>query len=178
LRTACLILIAVAVLARGSPVAADALPDSGELSCMGAAGGACNYTDRASGLQFHWPTDWPVRRLKLVTQTGQEARGRYRDAIRWIAVAYQPDDENQPEVPLVSIAVLRSSDWLVQSAQAGPTDGVEVATARDHVAVATVPIANPYPPGSRDAEIFDALTPTYAEVSRIVQLPVIRRRGR
>ena len=73
----------------------------------------------------------------------------------------KPDDEGQPEVLLVSIAVLRSSDWLVQSAQAGPTDGVEVATARDHVAVATVPIANPYPPGSRDADIFDALTPTY-----------------
>ena len=178
MRTTCLILIAVAVLARASPVAANALPDSGELSCMGAASGECNYTDRASGLQFHWPTDWPVRRLKLVTQTGQEARGRYRDAIRWIAVAYQPDDENQPEVLLVSIAVLRSSDWLALSAQAGPTDGVEVATARDHVAVATVPIANPYPPGSRDADIFDALTPTYADVSRIVQLPVMHRQGR
>lgn len=178
MRTTCLILVAVAGLARGSPVDADVLPDSGELSCMGAAGGACNYTDRDSGLLFRWPTDWPVRRLKLVTETGPEARGRHRDAIRWIAVAYQPDDEGQPEVPLVSIAVLRSSDWLVQSAQGGPSGGVEVATARDHVAVATMPIANPYPPGSRDAEIFDALTPTYAEISRIVQLPVRDRRGR
>lgn len=170
MRTTRLILIATVVFAGGDPAVAEVLPDSGELACMGAASGACNYTDRASGLQFDWPIDWPVRRLKLVTQSGPEARARYRDAIRWIEIAYEPDDEGQPQVPLVSIAVLPRSDWLLQSAHAGHSDAVEVATTRDHVAVATLPIANPYPPGSRDAEIFDALMPTYAELSRILRL--------
>ena len=112
-----------------------------------------------------------MRRLRLVTETGPQARARQRDAIRWLAIQYRPDDDAQPEAPLFRVAVLRRSDWLQLSARSMPVDGVEVATGRDHVAVATLQPANPYPPGSRDAEIFQALTPSFAEISRIVRFP-------
>jgi hypothetical protein len=169
-------LAAVAALAGWEPAGAGVLPESGELVCERLALGACNFTDHASRLLFLWPADWPARRLKLVTETGPAARARQRDAIRWISIEYLPDDTTQPEASLFRVAVLRRSDWLMLASQPASADGVEVAASRVHVAVATVPPANPYPPGSRDADIFEALVPTYAEISRIVTLPA-RRRG-
>ena len=169
-------LTAVAALAGWEPVVADALPESGELVCESAALGACNYLDRATGLIFLWPNDWPGRRLTLVTETGPAARTRQRDAIRWISIEYFPDDTTQPEASLFRVAVLRRSDWLMLASQPASAVGVEVAAGGGLVAVATVPPANPYPPGSRDADIFDALMPSFAEISRIVSLPA-RRRG-
>lgn len=150
-------------------VAAMPLPSSGEIVCEGAATGACRYRDPASGLLFAWPNDWPIRRLKLVTATGPPARARQLDANRWISLQYLPDDPAQPEVSVFQVAVLRREDWLVQSAQRVPVNCTEVATGRHDVAVASIAAVNPYPAGSRDAEIFDALTPTLAEISLIVR---------
>jgi hypothetical protein len=156
-------------LAGGGPAAAGALPDSGELLCLSTALGECDYVDPASGLLVRWPSDWPSRRLKLVTESGPTARARHRDAIRWIAIEYVPDDVALPEASLFCVAVLRRPDWLAQAAQSGPADGIEVAARSGHVAVAILP------PGSRDADIFDALTPSLAEISRIVRIPAQRR---
>lgn len=167
-------LAAVAALACRGPAVADALPASGELVCERTALGACSYVDSASGLHFHWPNDWPTRRLKLITETGPAARARHRDAIRWVAIEYVPEDSTQPEASLLRVAVLRSSDWIILASQPGLADEVEVATGRDHVAVATVEPANPYPIGSRDADIFEALILTFAEISRIVSFPAQR----
>ena len=162
-------LAAVAVLAGSGHASADVPPDAGGLRCERVVVGACTYSDPATRLRFHWPNDWPARRLELVTVTGPEARARQRDAIRWIAIEYTPDDETQPEAALFRVAVLRRSDWLLQSARPGLAEGVEVATSREHVAVATVAPANPYPPGSRDADIFEALMPSLPDISRIVR---------
>lgn len=159
--------VAIAALS----AAATDLPDSGEYACLRAALGECDFEDRATGLRMHWPIGWPARRLKIVTETGPSARARQRAAIRWIAVEYMPDDSGQPEASLVRIAVLRRADWLVLSAQPAPPAAVEVATGREHVAVASVQEANPYPPGSRDADIFDALTPGFEEISLLVRFP-------
>lgn len=161
-------LLALAISASAS---AGTLPDGGELSCLRAATGECNYRDPHSGLTLRWPNDWPVRRLKLVTETGPIARSRQRDALRWVSVEYLPDDPNLPETSLLRIAVLRFSDWLAQSAQPLPAAAVEVATGRNLVAVASIAGANPYPPGSRDADIFEALQPDHAEISLIVGFP-------
>lgn len=167
--------IAAVALAGSELAAAGALPDSGELLCLSTVLGECDYIDRASGLLFRWPSDWPSRRLKLVTESGPAARARQRDAIRWIAIEYVPDDAALPEASLFRVAVLRRPDWLAQAAQSRPADGVEVAASSEHVAVASLPQANPYPPGSRDADIFDALTPSFAEISWIVRFPAQRR---
>lgn len=158
-------------LAGSGLAAAGALPDGGELLCLGTALGECDYIDPASGLLVRWPSDWPSRRLKLLTESGPKARARHRDAVRWIAVEYVPDDVALPETSLFCVAVLGRPDWLAQAARWGPADGVEVAAGAGHVAVAILPHANPYPPGSRDADIFDALTPSLAEISLIVRFP-------
>jgi hypothetical protein len=157
------------------PALATDLPDSGELLCLRAAVGECDYVDQLTGLRLHWPTDWPVRRLKLVTETGPAARSRQRAAIRWIAIEYMPDDTDQPQVSLFRLAVLRRSDWFELSAQPVPAGVVEVATGSHHVAVAALQPGNPYPHGSRDADIFDALTPGFAQISRLVSFPERRR---
>ena len=160
-----------AAIAATSVVVAGELPPSGELSCRGTAMGECNYRDASSDLLLQWPTDWPVRRLKLVTETGPVARSRHRDATRWVSVEYLPDDPALPEVPLFYVAVLRLADWVAQSMHAPVPAGVEVATGRDHVAVVSLQPANPFPPGSRDADIYDALRPGPAEISLIVRFP-------
>ncbi len=162
-------LAALASLVPAAVVATGTFPDSGEVSCLGAAAGACVYRDRDSGLVLAWPTDWPVRRLRLVTETGPAARSRERDALRWVSVEYLPDDPGLPESSLLRLAVLRVTDWIAQSASPLAPAAVEVATTLEHVAVATTTSGHPYPPGSRDAEIYEALQPDPAEVSRIVR---------
>jgi len=174
LRTTWARLAVVAALAAGGPAAANTLPDSGEFACERAALGGCDYTDPATELIFRWPVDWPVRRLKIVTQTGPQARARQRDATRWIAIEYWPDDDALPRVSLFSVAVLRRSDWLKLSGNLPTAGGVEVATGREHVAIAAVPPVNPYPAGSRDADIYEALAPDFAQISRIVLFPAPR----
>lgn len=178
LRTKRAVLCIVAALSGWSTAAATPLPEGGEFACERAYLGECDYVDGASGLLFTWPTDWPVRRLRLDTVTGPAASARQSDALRWLAVEYLPDDAAQPEVPLFHVAVLRRADWVLQSGRTAMASGVEVATNSIYVAVASVPPAHPYPPGSRDAEIFEALLPTYADISRIVRLPATQRPSR
>lgn len=147
------------------------LPASGELTCERTLLARCDFLDPDSGLHFAWPNDWPARRLALVTVTGPPARSRQADATRWIAIEYLPDDPSQPQTTLVWVAVVPRGDWITQSARPGArrTPGIEVATGPRHVAVAVVPDGNPYPVESRDAEIFDALRPSLAEVSLFVR---------
>jgi hypothetical protein len=146
------------------------LPASGELSCERSALGACHFHDSLTGLSFEWPNDWPVRRLKLLTESGPPAHARQSGAIRWISVEYLPDDPAQPEASMFRLAVLRRGDWIAQSNRSRVVADVEVATGRDEVVVAAVHDSNPYPPDSRDADIFDALRPSLQDISRIVWL--------
>lgn len=164
--------------------AARPMPASGELTCGSPHLGECDYYDPATNLLVIWQRDWPVRRLKLVTEAGPSAEARQQDATRWIALVYQPDDDAEPEAPLFQVAVLPRSDWIRQSMKSSLAAGVEVATDGQLVAIASLQAANPYPPGSRDADIFDALLPRIEEISRLVQFaeptssPSSSRRGR
>ena len=149
------------------------LPGRGELTCESTAIDRCDFRDSASGLHFTWPRDWPVRRLVLVTEDGPHANARLREATRWIAIEYLPDDPSQPQSTLLWVAVLPRVDWVAQSGRlsVARAPGVEVATSTRYVAVAGVAAANPYPFESRDAEIFEALRPSAAEISLFVQFP-------
>ena len=167
------LLLPLALLPATAGHASTPLPASGELTCERGALGDCDFRDLESGLHFVWPNDWPVRRLELVTETGPPARARQRDAMRWIAIEYLPDDPTQPESTLLWVAVLPRVDWIAQSGQlrVTPASGVEVASSAMYVAVAGVSTVNPYPFESRDAEIFDALRPNFEEVSLFVRFP-------
>ncbi len=164
--------------------AARPLPASGELACENPHLGECDYFDPATNLLVIWQRGWPVRRLKVVTEAGPSAEARQQDATRWISLVYLPDDDAQPEAPLFQVAVLLRSDWIRQSMKSSLAAGVEVATDRQLVAIASLQAVNPYPPDSHDADIFDALQPRIEEISRLVQFaeatssPSSSRRGR
>jgi hypothetical protein len=145
------------------------LPASGEQACERVGLGACHFHDPLTGLSFEWPNDWPVRRLKLLIESGPPAHARQSGAMRWISVEYVPDDPAQPEASMFRLAVLRRSDWIAQSNRSRSVADVEVATGRGEVVVAAVHDSNPYPPDSRDADIFDALRPSLADISRLVR---------
>ena len=154
-----------------SLTAATPLPPGGELTCERAAGGECDFADPANRLVFAWPNDWPGRRLKLLTETAPRAWARRPGAVRWISVEYVPDDPAQPEASLVQVTVFERAEWIAQwtRAEAIAPVGVEVATTRNFVAVASVSVDDPYPPDSRDADIWDALRPSAADVSALVR---------
>jgi hypothetical protein len=167
---------AAAVLLAPSFVGATTpLPPSGELTCERAAIGECDFRDPMSRFAFDWPSDWPARRLKVVTETGPRARARQLDAVRWISVEYVPDDPTQPETSLLQVTVLERADWITQWSRrnAVVAAGVEVASGGKFVAIAWTQASNPYPPESRDADIFEALRPTAADVSRLVRFVAV-----
>jgi hypothetical protein len=162
---------ALALLAPSLVGATTPLPPDGELTCERAAIGECDFRDPTSRFAFDWPSDWPARRLKVVTETGPRARARQLDAVRWISVEYVPDDPTQPETSLLQVTVLERADWIAQWSRRNGVvaAGVEVASGGHFVAIAWTQASNPYPPESRDADIFDALRPTAADVSRLVR---------
>jgi hypothetical protein len=158
-------------LATLDAVATTPMPASGELSCLIAHLGECDFLDAATGLRWMWPRDWPVQRLRIVTETGPPASAHQLDAVRWISLEYVPSDPAQPQVPLFDVAVLPRDQWIRQSAKnTRLVTGTEVASSKaGRVAVATLPAVNPYPSGSRDADIYDALQPDMREISLMVQ---------
>ena len=163
---------AAPTLATLDAIAATPMPASGELSCQIAHLGECDFLDPATGLRWVWPRDWPAQRFMIITETGPPASAHQLDAIRWISLEYVPTDSAQPQVPLFDVAVLRRDNWIRQSATTWLATGTEVASSKaGRVAIATVPAVNPYPPGSRDADIYDALQPNMREISLIVQFP-------
>ena len=101
-----LVAIAPAVLA------AETLPTSGELDCDDTRLERCEYFDPASGLLVRLPQDWPMRRLRVSTETGPSASVHQRFAERWVVIEYLPEEPTNPEASLFQAAVLPRAAWL------------------------------------------------------------------
>jgi hypothetical protein len=162
--------IAFVLLVPVPSIGAEALPPSGELACDDGRSGPCEYFDAASGLRVKLPVDWPMRRLRVSTETGPAANARQRGAERWLAIDYLPEEPANPEATLFRAAIVPRRLWQHLSEQPGPPPGTEVAVSRSRAVVAESAQSNPYPPESRDASIFDALVPTLEEISLILTL--------
>lgn len=80
-----------------------------------------------------------------------------------------PDASIRPQT-LVVVAVYDSRAWAAVRAEAGPPPGDSVAAARGRVYVVGLPQSNPFAPGSPDAERFDSLALTPAEVTALVRI--------
>jgi len=151
-------------------LAAETLPLSGELGCDDTRLERCEYFDPASGLLVRLPQDWPMRRLRVSTETGPSASVHQRFAERWVVIDYLPEEPANPEASLFQAAVLPRAAWLALSADANPAPGIEVAASRSLTVVAAQSRTNPYPPDTRDAQIYDALIPSLEEISLILTL--------
>jgi hypothetical protein len=152
----------------------EALPQSGQLDCDDLRLESCEYFDPVSGLRVRLPRDWPMRRLRVSTETGPAASVRQPDAERWVVIDYVPEEPANPEVSLFSAAVLPRAAWLRLAARPEPAPGTEVASSPTRMVVAAQGRTNPYPPDSRDAQIYDALIPSLEELSLIFTLPPMR----
>ena len=93
-RAAILLLIGVTSIAS----AVDTLPASGELDCDDLRLERCEFYDPASGLSVRLPRDWPMRRLRVSTETGPPASVRQPYAERWVVIDYIPEEPANPEV--------------------------------------------------------------------------------
>ncbi len=162
------------ICSAATAAAAEALPPSGELDCDDTRLEACEFLDASTGLRIRLPQDWPMRRLRVSTETGPSAGVRQRFAERWLVIDYLPEEPAHPEASLFHAAVLPRTAWLHLSAGPGPVPGVEVAASRSLAVVAAQGSTNPYPPDSRDAQIYEALIPTLEEISLILTLRPVR----
>lgn len=165
-RALILSLVAIAPTA----LAAETLPPSGELGCDDLRLDSCEFFDAVSGLRLRLPRDWPMRRLRVSTETGPSAGVRQRYAERWVVIDYVPEEPSNPEASLFHAAVMPRAAWLRLSAGPDPAPGIEVATSPSLAVVAAQGRTNPYPPDSRDAQIYEALIPTLEEISLILTL--------
>lgn len=167
-----LVLAAAVALIAFAPIAraAEVLPASGELGCDDLRRNACEFFDPSSGLAVRLPRDWPLRRLRLRTETGPSAGVRQQFAERWVVIDYVPEEPSNPEASLFHAVVLPRTAWLRLSARAASPAGTEVASSPSRAVIAAQDRTNPYPPDSRDAQIFDALIPTLEEISLIFTL--------
>jgi hypothetical protein len=161
---------ALPLIALASVAGVEVLPASGELGCDDLRLHTCEFFDPASGLSVRLPRDWPLRRLRVRTVTGPSAGVRQRFAERWVAIDYLPEEPSSPEASLFHAAVLPRGDWLRLSERPEPLPGIEVASSPTLTVVAAQDRTNPYPPDSRDAQIFDALIPSLEEISLIFTL--------
>jgi len=150
--------------------AVEALPPSGELGCDDAGLETCEFFDPASGLRVRLPQDWPMRRLRVSTETGPSAGVRQRFAERWVVIDYVPEEPANPEASLFYAAVIPRAAWLRLSSSPEPAPGTEVATSPSLTVIAAQGSTNPYPPDSRDAQIYEALIPSLEEISLILTL--------
>src|SRR5262245_41912014 len=81
-------MVAVLTLAAALPLialapvasAVEVLPASGDLGCDDLRLHACEFFDPGSGLSVRLPRDWPLRRLRVRTETGPSAGVRQRYA--------------------------------------------------------------------------------------------------
>jgi hypothetical protein len=165
-RAAILPLIAVTSAAS----AVEALPPSGQLDCDDARLESCEFLDPASGLRVRLPRDWPMRRLRVSTETGPPAWVRQQFAERWVVIDYVPEEPANPEASLFYAAVIPRAAWLRLSSSAQPAPGTEVASSASLTVIAAQGRTNPYPPDSRDAQIYEALIPSLEEISLILTL--------
>lgn len=150
--------------------AVEALPPSGELGCDDAGLETCEFFDPASGLRLRLPQDWPMRRLRVSTETGPSAGVRQRFAERWVVIDYVPEEPANPEASLFCAAVIPRAAWLRLSSSPEPAPGTEVASSPSLTVIAAQGSTNPYPPDSRDAQIYEALIPSLEEISLILTL--------
>ena len=148
---------------------ADSLPARGDLACEDGRHAPCVYVDRALGLQFEPPIDWPMRRLRMTTEVDPRTR-RFGGAIRTIEVDYVPEDDASPPATLFRALVYELPVWCELSARLSFPSGYEIASSRTHAVVVTLAVPNPYPPESRDAQIFDALEPAPEQLSLMLTL--------
>jgi hypothetical protein len=149
---------------------ADTLPARGDLDCEDGRRAPCVYVDRAVGLQFEPPLDWPMRRLRMTTEADPRAGRLPGRAVRTIEVDYVPENDANPETTLFRALVYELPVWYELSARATSMPGYEVASSRTYAIVVTLAAPNPYPPESRDARIFEALEPAPEELSIMLTL--------
>jgi hypothetical protein len=165
------ILVLLGSLAGPGRLVAEDLPVAGELACDRRDPGPCTASDERTGLMVRLPGDWPLRRVGISTFSGPSASARLYGAERVVWFEYRPEEPANPAVLLFEAIVLPRVEWLKLSQRGGPSPGVEVAENRSRVVVARRLDENPYPPDTRDAAIFEALTPSLQEISLIVTLP-------
>jgi hypothetical protein len=124
------------------------------------------YVSPATGFRFAPPPSWQADRYLVTEISGPLAEKKQPGAFAVAEVQFQPADlGHRPEV-LLRIRVFPDSAWAAMEDDAGASLGSILARARGRTYLVETPSATPYPPGSADAAVFDAMHLALADVKR------------
>lgn len=127
---------------------------------------ATPYLSSVAGFRFTPPPTWQADRYLVSEVTGPEAAARAPGALSIAEAQFQPSDFAQRPEVLLRIHVFPDSAWEKIRHDDGASFGGEIARARGRVYLAATPQANPYPRGSADAALFDAMHLAVNDVKR------------
>lgn len=124
------------------------------------------YVSTTTGFRFVPPPAWQADRYLVSEVTGADAQARAAGALSIAEVQFQPADFAQHPEVLLRIHVFPDSAWDKLEHEGGKSLGGELARARGRVYLAATPQSNPYPAGSADANLFDAMHLAVTDVKR------------
>ena len=116
-----------------------------------------------AGIRFNPPAGWDLARVRVDTRAGHDADAAHPGAEYSVAFDYRAEQPAHHDVPLVEIIVFRRTAWT-RVADSNPSVGAVVDSTGGWVFVAALPDSNPYRKDLLDADQFDAMTLTFAEV--------------
>ncbi len=112
------------------------------------------YSSQLLPVSMRIPAAWADRwRAREIAPT--DAEGGFPGSLHAVRFDYRPSGEGAQQQPLFALIAYRRAEWTAPETSAIQAE--EVAARGDTVYVAVVATANPYAPGSREAQQWSAL---------------------
>ena len=120
------------------------------------------YVIPEAGVHFNPPLSWDPDRIQLVTRSGEAAASVLSGVDHAVSFEYKAEQPAHANSPLLNLYVLHRAEASRVSAKL--PDSVVIDSTSDWVFIARLPKDNPYRSGLLDADQFDAMRMTMADV--------------
>lgn len=160
------VLVAAMVSGCGSRESREVSETKGNNQAPGAAAKAerTPFVAREAGVRFDPPPQWDLSLVRMETQGGSAADSVLPGAAYAVTFSYRAEQPaHRPEV-LLRLMVFEKDAWARIAAAPGPPAGAPIDSVDAWVFVASLPQSNPYREGLLDADQFEAMTLTLADV--------------
>jgi len=122
------------------------------------------YVVPEAGIRFEPPERWDPARVRMDARSGSEADSIQPGADYCVTFAYRAEQPAHQDEPILQLLVFPKSAWgRLEAAPGAPAGGV-IDSAGAWVFVAALPRTNPYRAGLLDADQFEAMSLTFADV--------------
>jgi hypothetical protein len=125
------------------------------------------YVIPQAGIRLKPPASWDANLVRVVSRTGSDAAAIQPGADFSIAFDYKAEQPAHQDHALLDLHVLRRAAW---EQVASGSQGAVIDSIGDWVYVAVVPSTNPYRAGLLDADQFELMRLTLADVRELFSI--------